>query len=494
MRKLLAVLMVLGLVLCMLPVAAAVELPMELGEAVDQVSAYFTSVMGEGVYSDWAVLQLARSGNLTEAMRQDYLDTLEKTLKDCGGVLDESFYTPYSRTVIVLTACGVNARDFAGYDLTAPLNDFDRTVYQGINGAAFALIAMDTAGYAFSDRGTNSRQRLVDFLLSKELSGGGWAYSGDEADVDQTAMVLQALAPYRGQAAVQAAVDRALTFLSRRQEPDGGFVSWDTASSESISQVIVALCALGIDPAKDGRFCKAEGWLGSALFRFQAETETGLAFGHANQKLNFMATEQAGYALTAYERLLEGKTGLYDMQDVNTHQCVSYSDIAGHWGGSYICQVTEQGLMNGLGEGRFAPEDTLNRAMLATILWRQAGSPDGGESSFSDVQPGLWYSQAVAWAEETGVVQGMGGGLFAPLGEITREQLAVMLWRAAGEPASQQTLSAFPDGERCSPWARTAMSWAVEQGILNGMDGMLVPQGSATRAQAAAMLCRYLGQ
>lgn len=97
MRKLLAILMVLGLVLCMLPVAAAVELPMELGEAVDQVSAYFTSVMGEGVYSDWAVLQLARSGNLTEAMRQDYLDTLEKTLKDCGGVLDESFYTPYSR-------------------------------------------------------------------------------------------------------------------------------------------------------------------------------------------------------------------------------------------------------------------------------------------------------------------------------------------------------------------------------------------------------------
>lgn len=141
MRKLLAILMVLGLVLCMLPVAAAVELPMELGEAVDQVSAYFTSVMGEGVYSDWAVLQLARSGNLTEAMRQDYLDTLEKTLKDCGGVLDESFYTPYSRTVIVLTACGVNARDFAGYDLTAPLNDFDQTVYQGINGAAFALIA-----------------------------------------------------------------------------------------------------------------------------------------------------------------------------------------------------------------------------------------------------------------------------------------------------------------------------------------------------------------
>ena len=314
-------------------------------------------------------------------------------------------------------------------------------------------------------------------------------------DPDQTAMVLQALAPYRTQADVSAAIDRALNVLSGMQKDDGSFDAWGASSSESISQVLVALCALGIDPAKDSRFVRASGaWLVSALMSFRVQTETGLAFGHTNRTANYMATEQAGYALAAYERFLAGQPALYTMTDTTygTHTCVRYRDTARHWAQPYVCAVTEQGLMNGVGNDCFDPEGTLNRAMLATILWRASGSPAADGGSFSDVPAGQWYSTAVSWAQQSGIVQGVGENRFAPMDSITREQLAVMLWRASGSPGSTQSLAAFPDAGTCSDWASTALAWAVERGILNGMDGRLAPGGTATRAQAAAMLTRYL--
>lgn len=148
MKKLISGLVLLAMLACLVLPAAAAEptaLPMTVAEAVDGVSAYCTAAMqAAGTYSDWSILQLARSGNLTDAMRQDYLASLAEKLRACGGVLDKSYYTQYSRTILALTACGENARDFAGYDLTAPLANYDQTVWQGVNGAAFALIAMDS--------------------------------------------------------------------------------------------------------------------------------------------------------------------------------------------------------------------------------------------------------------------------------------------------------------------------------------------------------------
>ena len=333
MKKLISGLVLLAMLACLVLPAAAAEptaLPMTVAEAVDGVSAYCTAAMqAAGTYSDWSILQLARSGNLTDAMRQDYLASLAEKLRACGGVLDKSYYTQYSRTILALTACGENARDFAGYDLTAPLANYDQTVWQGVNGAAFALIAMDSVSYGFAASGTSSRARLVAYLLAQELPGGGWDYSGKAADPDQTAMVLQALAPYRTQANVSAAIDRALNVLSGMQKDDGSFDAWGASSSESISQVLVALCALGIDPAKDSRFVRANGaWLVSALMSFRVQTETGLAFGHTNRTANYMATEQAGYALAAYERFLAGQPALYTMTDTTygTHTCVRYRD------------------------------------------------------------------------------------------------------------------------------------------------------------------------
>lgn len=149
--------------------------------------------------------------------------------------------------------------------------------------------------------------------------------------------------------------------------------------------------------------------------------------------------------------------------------------------------------MNGVGNDCFDPEGTLNRAMLATVLWRASGSPAADGGSFADVpaRAVVLHGRFVGAAERH-CGMGVGENRFAPMDSITREQLAVMLWRASGSPGSTQSLAAFPDAGTCSNWASTALAWAVERGILNGMDGRLAPGGTATRAQAAAMLTRYL--
>lgn len=150
------------------------------------------------------------------------------------------------------------------------------------------------------------------------------------------------------------------------------------------------------------------------------QTETGLGLRpHEPHGKTYMATEQAGYALAAYERFLAGQPALYTMTDTTygTHTCVRYRDTARHWAQPYVCAVTEQGLMNGVGNDCFDPEGTLNRAMLATVLWRASGSPAAEGGSFSDVPAGQWYSTAVSWAQQSGIVQGVGENRFAPDGQ-----------------------------------------------------------------------------
>lgn len=139
----------------------------------------------------------------------------------------------------------------------------------------------------------------------------------------------------------------------------------------------------------------------------------------------------------------------------------------------------------------------MNRAMLATVIYRMAGSPAGAaKAPFTDVAAADWFADAVAWAYENGVVKGMSATSFAPLQEITREQLAVMLLRYADlcgyDTSARASLKDFADAAKVSDYAADAMQWAVANGILNGTDGKrLDPAGSATRAQCAAMLVRF---
>ena len=155
----------------------------------------------------------------------------------------------------------------------------------------------------------------------------------------------------------------------------------------------------------------------------------------------------------------------------------------------------ERGLMNGYSNGRFGANDTLSRAQLAQILFNKEGRPGVDYLlDFSDVGGRSWYAEAVRWAASQGIVSGYGNGTFGPNDPITREQLAVMLWRYSGSPAAASKELDFNDESQISGYALEAMRWAVENGILNGYgDGRLGPKGQATRAQAAQILKNFIG-
>ena len=159
--------------------------------------------------------------------------------------------------------------------------------------------------------------------------------------------------------------------------------------------------------------------------------------------------------------------------------------------GVHYC--VEHGLMMGTSQTTFAPDIVTTRGMIVTILWRLEGSPIVGASlNYDDVKAEDWYGEAVRWADSVGVVTGYGNGKFGPNDTITREQMAAMLWRYAGSPRVDGSLSSFTDGAQTSIWAQPAMIWAVEEGLITGVgNDRLEPRGQATRAQAATILMRF---
>ena len=160
----------------------------------------------------------------------------------------------------------------------------------------------------------------------------------------------------------------------------------------------------------------------------------------------------------------------------------------------------EHGLFNGLSVTTFAPDAAMTRAMIVTVLWRYTGSPQGGTAPFSDVKDGSWYAEAVAWANQNRIVNGVGHGCFDPDGNVTREQLATILYRFAcwekHNTGGRAELLSFHDAGFVSSWALDAVRWAISAGIIEGSKEigrlMLLPDGNATRAQVAAMLMRYI--
>ena len=164
------------------------------------------------------------------------------------------------------------------------------------------------------------------------------------------------------------------------------------------------------------------------------------------------------------------------------------------WYHEYMDYAVEQGLLEGTSPTTMEPNATLTRAQLAQILYNLEGKPQvQGDLDFTDVAEGKWYYAAILWANQEGVVNGMSPDTFAPNEDISRQDLALMLYRYAGEPTVTGDLDGFKDAGQVGDWAQEAITWAVEEGIIDGMTPTtLEPTGTATRAQAAAMLQRFL--
>ena len=171
-----------------------------------------------------------------------------------------------------------------------------------------------------------------------------------------------------------------------------------------------------------------------------------------------------------------------------------FADVAANaWYADAVEYVRDNGLMSGTSTTTFSPDGTMTRAMLATTLYREAGSPAvTGADTFSDTQAGAWYEDAVLWASQEGVVSGYGNGLFGTNDPVSREQIATILWRYAGSPSTSAGQD-FTDETAISAYASAAVDWARANGIVNGMEGnRFAPQLSATRAQVATILRNYL--
>ena len=179
-----------------------------------------------------------------------------------------------------------------------------------------------------------------------------------------------------------------------------------------------------------------------------------------------------------------------------------YDVRPGDWFAEDVKYAYDNGLMNGTGPFTFLPDAATTRAQVVTILYRMAGSPQVAGVPFTDTPAGAWYTPAVAWAYHTGIVNGVGEGRFAPDSPVTREQLAVMIYNYAGAmrypTGDRADLSKFTDAGSVSAWARDALRWANAVGLINGVRtggvDYLRPQGNATRAQVAAILHRFREQ
>jgi len=514
--------------------AEGVQSASSIQNAVTETGAYLLKTVPDPqlgtVGGEWAVIGLARLDyDVPQSWYDTYYQNLVSYVQEQSGILSSRKYTEYSRVILALTAIGKDPRDVGGYDLTEKLGDYENVIRQGINGAVFALLALDSGDYSIpSCEGAavqTTRELLLDKIISQQLPDGGFSLGGETADPDVTAMALQALVPYKDQDGVKTIVEKAINALSAMQEVDGGYVSFETTSLESAVQVVAALSALGINPATDSRFLK-NGC--SVLDNLMTYYVSGGGFKHSAQDdgPNAMATEQGFYGLVAYQRFLEGKNSLYDMgdaaalalgqtsgeeglagknPDVTPSEVLypgkTFDDISGIASREAIEALASRGILNGTGGTLCEPDRTMTRAEFAALVVRALGLVPSAKTAFSDVPEDSWYAPYVGTASTYGIVTGTSETTFSPLDTITREQAAVMTARAAKlcgmntgltEAEIRDMLAQFPDYLSSSSWARESLAFCYKNSILSQGVLEMKPKEAVTRAEIAGMIYEML--
>ena len=532
MRKLISILLAIVLLAGLsVPVSAANK--SELDSAVNGAASYILDTVKnpqvDSIGGEWAVLGLARSGYaVPDSYYEGYYRTVEKYVRDCKGVLHARKYTEYSRVILGLTAAGFDPRDVAGFDLTAPLEDFEKTVWQGINGPIFALISLDSIGYANSQR-----DKYIAEILRRQLNNGGWNLSGGttadtkngHADPDLTGMALQALAKYQNKAEVRAATEKALDCLSKMQDASGGFTGWGSANVESSAQALVAMCELGIS-VDDTRFVKNGRTIVDNILTFRV-SDGSFKHTYDGSGNSQMSTEQAFYALVAVKRAAEGKNSLYRMDDTvrrgefaplpdlpglpGKHPDVTvmpvttpgktFPDIKNHTNRPAIEALAARGIINGKSDTVFDPDATMTRAEFASIVVRGLGLPEESNPPFADVPAASWCARPVATAYFHEIVTGTSAATFNPNGTITRQEASVMVARAAklcgmdtarNETEVRDTLAPFGDYRTVASWAQSYMAFCYDTGILDDSALDIKPAEAVKRCEIAEMLYRML--
>lgn len=252
---------------------------------------------------EWMLLSVKRSVFDNDDYAKDYYGIASKLVKDANSnKLSSTKATENARVILALNALGYSPESIEGFNLYEPLLDADYATRQGVNGAIWSLIALDSKDY------TGDRTALLDAILSSALETGAFTFDDKTEDADITAMAIMALAKYKGDEKVNACIEKALDALSRLQGDDASF-----GSVETNAQVLMALSTLGIDCTLDSRFIKNNLTVIDAIAGYYLGDGT---FAHSGSTYNQMATEQALLGMDAYKRMKAGKSAVYDMSDV----------------------------------------------------------------------------------------------------------------------------------------------------------------------------------
>lgn len=387
-------------------------------------------------YGEWSVWDLLRGmyteldyiNEIPEGYFEDYFGRVEKYVEEKEGILDKNKSTEWSRLMLPLTAMGYDVTNVAGYDFIEKLSEkFSFSYRQGINGSIWEIISMNSGGYEFvenpEDENANTFGKMIDYIMNKEITDsegvtGGWALDGNVPDPDVTGMALTALAPYYLDEAsylqtgaetsyeeMATAVERGILALDKMQHANGGFDSWGTINCESVVWAIVPLLELGIDPLAESislprlettcsfvtEGAKHDGVFTNnmidVLLSFWADGSSSTpsvgGFRHVTAgydggggsgiTVNAMATDQALYALIAYDRFLNKKTSLFNLSD--------------QMNGSYASAKAKSYTIQYDGNGQ-----ALNLKQTASP-YAEVVLPDDGKESSGDVSFMCWNTK-----------------------------------------------------------------------------------------------------
>ncbi|CAM3228909.1 DUF4430 domain-containing protein [Filibacter tadaridae] len=485
------------------------EVPDTVKSAIKAIS---DKLLRDGVKTEWEAIGLARAGVQVPA---NYVTQFKKNLED--QVISKSGkgrmkITDIERLTMAATAIGIDPKnvDGKGFNLIEKIyNSEDRIMgtkrvdsltFQGNNGIIFALIALDSKAYKVPANAKWTRDKLVAELLKYQKADGSWSLETSttgSTSFDITAMALIALAPYKEQANVKTAIDKAVAFLSKEQGATGGFNEAFVGgiTSEAASQVIIALTTNGIDPRSE-EFTKNGINLLDHLLSFEAKNG-GFKHTAEDKTANSMATEQALQALVAVELYVKGEGALYQFtgQQVKPTQ-IRFKDLSSHWAEDYIYKAVQAGVVKGYTDGTFRPNNHLTRSQSVLLIVRALELETTDKAPFKDIKNFPEETKmGIAAAYKYGIVKGSNGN-FNPTRKVTRAEMALMMQRALaykfGGEYSAPKKAPFTDFGYYSQEVVDAISVLYATGIAIGNNGKYMPGSPTSRAQATKMLVNLI--
>ncbi|NRF96245.1 S-layer homology domain-containing protein [Paenibacillus frigoriresistens] len=458
-----------------------------IGSAIERASKWLE---GGTELSDWSAYAMSKAG---AAVPTNYLSSVEAKLKENGSTIRN--VTDYERLALSVQAAGGNPESIGGYNLIERIYNNERMEVQGSNGPIYALLALNSGTYRIPSDAKWPAEKLLQWILDAQNAEGSWPLSkGETGNPDLTAAALSALAPYKEQALVKTAIDKAVRWLGSVQSEDGGFALDGVENAESTAQVIWGLSISGTDPVNSPYFKSGSSNMLAYLLGLQLSSG---AFPHQRGgESEVMATEQALMAMGAYQSFLNpaNQSHAFNAPDASTPSYADQADIA-FWAKPFVQKASIYKIMEGTGgaEPMFEPKKPITRIQFAVMLLRILGEAPSaeGKTDYVDVAPDSWYAGYVAKAVTKGITDGVSVDHFAPEAVITRQEMAIMLSRSLHLSAAGTDSPGFIDMNQSYPEATPYIQAVKEKGLMEGDSaGQFLPLDSATREMAAAVAVR----